>query len=182
MKWDDCLLVRVPFELPVQIPVQLLLELEANWLDQNVNKLEFELKQPIVFWTTSAVLVAIFCYVVTFTINVCHTCFPFRKYFLKKLQFRSIYLPYRKCVTAYVNKGCNLLNPSFLTVLLWIPFDKLPCTSPTLWMGSQSVQTSFSYHRCLHWNDVELCLLGPSVWQIWKVRISEFLVMLVSKS
>ena len=26
--------------LPDQIPVQLLLELEANWLDQNVNELE----------------------------------------------------------------------------------------------------------------------------------------------
>ena len=49
LKWDDCLSVQVPNELPVQIPVQLLLE--ANWLDQNVNKLEFELssmymKQP----------------------------------------------------------------------------------------------------------------------------------------
>ena len=36
----------------VQIPVQLLLELEANWLDKNVNELEFELsrmymKQPL---------------------------------------------------------------------------------------------------------------------------------------
>ena len=30
-------------ELPVQIPVQLLLESEANLLDQNVNELEFEL-------------------------------------------------------------------------------------------------------------------------------------------
>ena len=27
----------------VGVPVQLLLELEANWLDQNVNELEFEL-------------------------------------------------------------------------------------------------------------------------------------------
>ena len=35
----------MPFELPVQIPVQLLLELEANWLDQNVNELEFELSR-----------------------------------------------------------------------------------------------------------------------------------------
>ena len=29
-KCDDCLSVQVSFELPVQIPVQLLLELEAN--------------------------------------------------------------------------------------------------------------------------------------------------------
>ena len=36
LKWDDCLSVQVPFE----VPVQLLLELEPNWLDQNVNKLE----------------------------------------------------------------------------------------------------------------------------------------------
>ena len=39
MKWDECLSVQLPFELPVQ----LLLELEANLLDQNVNELEFEL-------------------------------------------------------------------------------------------------------------------------------------------
>ena len=37
--------VFFPFELPVQIPVQLLLELEPNWLDQNVNELEFELSR-----------------------------------------------------------------------------------------------------------------------------------------
>ena len=43
LKWDDCLSVQVPFELKVQVPVQLLLELESNWLDQNVNGLEFEL-------------------------------------------------------------------------------------------------------------------------------------------
>ena len=35
--------VQVPFELPVQIPDQLLLELEGNLLDQNVYELEFEL-------------------------------------------------------------------------------------------------------------------------------------------
>jgi hypothetical protein len=43
LKWDDCLSFQVPFVLPVEIPVQLLLELEANLLDQNVNELEFEL-------------------------------------------------------------------------------------------------------------------------------------------
>jgi hypothetical protein len=30
LKLDDCLSVQVPFELPVQTPDQLLLELEAN--------------------------------------------------------------------------------------------------------------------------------------------------------
>ena len=30
LKRDDCLSVQVPFELQVQIPVQLLLELQAN--------------------------------------------------------------------------------------------------------------------------------------------------------
>ena len=45
LKWDDCLSVQVPFELTVQIPVQLRLELELNWLDQNVNELEFELSR-----------------------------------------------------------------------------------------------------------------------------------------
>ena len=36
------------------------------------------------------------------------------------------------CVTEkriYVNKGCNLLNSYLLTVLLLIPFNKLPCAS-----------------------------------------------------
>jgi hypothetical protein len=47
LKWDDCLSVQLPFELPVQ----LLLELEPNWIVQNVIELEFELsrmemKQP----------------------------------------------------------------------------------------------------------------------------------------
>ena len=49
---------------------------------------------------------------------------------LKKLQFRTILFPYKKCVTkkkTYVNKGCNLLNPYFLTVLLSIPCNKSPC-------------------------------------------------------
>ena len=41
LKWDDCLSVQLPFELPVQIPVLLLLELEPNWLVQNGIELEF---------------------------------------------------------------------------------------------------------------------------------------------
>ena len=45
LKWDDCLSVQLPFELPVRVMVQLLLELEPNWLIQNVFELEFE-KQP----------------------------------------------------------------------------------------------------------------------------------------
>ena len=36
LKWDDCLSVQ----LPVQLTVQLLLELELNWLVQNVIELE----------------------------------------------------------------------------------------------------------------------------------------------
>ena len=40
LKWDDCLSVQPTFELPVQILVQLLLELEPNWLVQNVIELE----------------------------------------------------------------------------------------------------------------------------------------------
>ena len=35
LKWDDRLSVQLPFELPVQILVQLFLELEPNWLAQN---------------------------------------------------------------------------------------------------------------------------------------------------
>ncbi len=45
LKWDDCLSVQVPFELEFQVPFQLLLELEANWQDQIVNELEFELSR-----------------------------------------------------------------------------------------------------------------------------------------
>ena len=39
----------------------------------------------------------------------------------KKLQFRTILLPCKKCVTEkklYVNKGCNLLNSYLLTIFL----------------------------------------------------------------
>ena len=51
LKWDECFSVQLPFELPVQILIQLILELETNLLDQNVNEIEFELsrmkmKQP----------------------------------------------------------------------------------------------------------------------------------------
>ena len=42
--------------------------------------------------------------------------------------------------------------------------------SIALRMGSQSVQTSFFDHSCLHWNDVQLSILGTSIRQIWKVR------------
>ena len=39
MRW----MIISSIELPLQKPVQLFLELEANLLDQNVNELEFEL-------------------------------------------------------------------------------------------------------------------------------------------
>ena len=45
LKWDECLSVQLPFQVTVQIPIQLLLEVEANLLDQNVNELEFELSR-----------------------------------------------------------------------------------------------------------------------------------------
>ena len=51
LKGDECLSVQLPFVLPFQITVQLLLELETNLIDQNVNELEYEvskiqMKQP----------------------------------------------------------------------------------------------------------------------------------------
>ena len=39
MCWNE-MIVQVPLELLVQVQVQLLLALEANWLDQNVIELE----------------------------------------------------------------------------------------------------------------------------------------------
>ena len=45
LKWDDCLSGQLAFELPVQIAVQLLLELELNSLVQNARELEFELSR-----------------------------------------------------------------------------------------------------------------------------------------
>ena len=45
--------VQLPFELMFQIPVQLLLELEPNWLDQNVNwamYLECRWNNPLWFY------------------------------------------------------------------------------------------------------------------------------------
>ena len=45
MYWNEMNVYQLKclFELPVQIPVQLLLEIEDNLLGQNVNELEFEL-------------------------------------------------------------------------------------------------------------------------------------------
>ena len=53
LKLEEFLSVQLPFEFLVQIPVQMLLELEADLLDQNVNELQYELslvylKQPLV--------------------------------------------------------------------------------------------------------------------------------------
>ena len=45
LKGYECLSVQLPFELPVQITAQLPLELEGNWLDQNMNEPEFELSR-----------------------------------------------------------------------------------------------------------------------------------------
>ena len=45
LKWDDCLSFQLPVELQVEITVQLHLELEMNWLVQNVNELQFELSR-----------------------------------------------------------------------------------------------------------------------------------------
>jgi hypothetical protein len=53
--------------------------------------------------------------------------FCFVKIMYKKLQFQIILLRYKKWVidkTTYVNKGCNLIDPYLLTVLLSIPFNK----------------------------------------------------------
>ena len=49
--------------------------------------------------------------------------------FYKKYNVEPFFLPYKKYFTekiTYVNKGCNLLNPYILTVLLSISFNKLP--------------------------------------------------------
>ena len=45
LKSDDFLSDQVPLDLLLRILVQLLLWLEVNWLDQNVNELEFELSR-----------------------------------------------------------------------------------------------------------------------------------------
>ena len=45
LKWHECLSFQLPFELTVEVPVQLHLELEVNWLVQNVNELELELSR-----------------------------------------------------------------------------------------------------------------------------------------
>ena len=42
---DECLSVQLPFELPVEVPFGLHLELEGNLLDLNMTGLEFELSR-----------------------------------------------------------------------------------------------------------------------------------------
>jgi hypothetical protein len=45
LKSDECLSVRLPFELQFEIPFQLLLELEVNLVVQNVNEIQFKLSR-----------------------------------------------------------------------------------------------------------------------------------------
>ena len=45
LKWDECLSVQLPFQLPLEITFQLYWELELKWLNQDVNKLKFELSR-----------------------------------------------------------------------------------------------------------------------------------------
>ena len=57
--------------------------------------------------------------------------FLFRKYFLEKIVQKNWLLNHfvSLCVTekrTYINKRCNLQNPSYLTVLLSILFNKSP--------------------------------------------------------
>ena len=52
-----------------------------------------------------------------------------KNFFFRKLQFRTILLPLKKCVTekrTYVNKEYKLLNSYLLTILLSIFFNELP--------------------------------------------------------
>ena len=67
-----------------------------------------------------------------FTNNLGHIWFPFRKYFLEKIIYKNCnfkpccYFTKSVLLRKYVNKGCNFLNSYVLTVLLSIPFNKLP--------------------------------------------------------
>ena len=65
-----------------------------------------------------------------------------------KMQFWTILLHFALCVTEkrkYVNKGCNLVNPYRITVLLKIPFNKLPS------FGTQFSSTGVQEPFCKHW-------------------------------
>ena len=65
------------------------------------------------------------------------------------MQLWTILLHFAQCVTVkrkYVNKGCNLVNPSYpITVLLTMPFNKLP------WFGTQFSSTGVQEPFCKHW-------------------------------
>ena len=56
-----------------------------------------------------------------------------KKYFI--YDSIAILFPYKLCATwqnrTFVNKGCILLKPYLLTVLLLIPFNKLSCPNPS---------------------------------------------------
>ena len=67
---------------------------------------------------------------------------------LGKMQFWTILLHFALCVTKrrkYVDKGCNLVNPYPITVLLKIPFNKLPS------FGTQFSSTGVQEPFCKHW-------------------------------
>ena len=72
----------------------------------------------------------------------------FGKKYLWRLQFWTNFLPYKHCVVEkrkYVNKGCNLVNPYPITVLLTIPFNKVPS------FGTQFSSTGVQEPFCKHW-------------------------------
>ena len=93
---------------------------------------------------------------------------------IKKLQFRTILLPYKKCVTeksTYVNKGYNLL-----TVLLSIPFNKYPDLSHQTWPGHhpdhntifhldawKKEDTYKKLKKLIYIPEIKPCGLGPRI-------------------
>ena len=88
--------------------------------------------QTKVLWTTS--FSSNFFLVSTFTNNVGHIIYVygfhseifFGKKCIKNCNFNPFCYPI-KSVLLSRKQGCNLLNSYLLTVLLSIPFDKLPC-------------------------------------------------------
>ena len=78
----------------------------------------------------------------------------------KNLQFQTILL---KCVTekrTYINKGCDLVNPYLQTVLLSIPFNKIPLV-PTARLLLMRSSTSIGKRRIVPFLWREESLMQP---------------------
>ena len=66
----------------------------------------------------------------------------------------------------YVSKGCNFINPYFLTVFLTIPFNKLSCFIPSSTRSNRGKASSLQNQYCMQndcYTPTEFALFGIGI-------------------